>query len=274
MIDQLERAIAVKVTNELCAVVGHTAHDLKSPFTAMVLAVEALKSQLIRFGNMDSSTVTDDVRREQIESNLTIIRKISKSLQYMEMSTSRSLDYARITSHLEMTPSCSHVNILTTVQRAVEAVTWKGLTDTNDPCGDLIAIEDIPDNVPVSLFTDGQWFRHNLLCIISNATKYSIATTKNPHVTIRVQRRSALLNSSAAQRLATSDHIEISVQDSGPALSQEERDRMFESPTQEWREGVGGMGVGMVCLAHRVSACGGDYGCHPRDDGLPGLVGR
>ena len=266
----MERAIAVKVSNELCAVVGHTAHDLKSPFTAMVLAVEALKSQLIRYAGIDPATITDDIRREQVNSNLTIIRNISKSLQYMEMSTSRSLDYARITSHLEMTPSCSHVNIHRTLQRAVEAVTWQGTSDSTDQ----VVIEDIPHDVPVELFTDGQWLRHNLLCIISNAIKYSVVTSKNPHVIIRVQRRSALLNSSTAQRLATSDHIEISVQDSGPVLNQVDRDVMFDTPTQEWREGVGGMGVGMVCLAHRVNACGGDYGCHPRDDGLPGLVGR
>ena len=241
----------------------------------MVLAVEALKSQLIRFAGVDSATLTDDARREQVDSNLAIIRNISKSLQYMEMSTSRSLDYARITSHIEMTPSCSYVNIQRTLQRAVEAVTWQGTSDTNGKDSGLIVIEDIPNDVPVELFTDGQWLRHNMLCVISNAIKYSVVTAKNPHVIIRIQRRSALLNSSTAQRLATSDHIEISVQDSGPALSQEDRKRMFETPTQQLlREGVGGMGVGMVCLAHRVNACGGDYGCHPRDDGMPGLIGR
>ena len=262
----------------------------------MVLAVEALKNQLLRFAGMGDEKLTPAACKEHTESNLQIVRNLGKTLQCMEVSTTRSADYARIMAKQPLTPSCSHVNVrravqvrvdlpgyavrpshvqarLISVQRAIELATWH-TADAPHGAGpsDTVALEAIPDDVPEVLTTDGQWFRHNLLCILSNAIKYS-DDVRTP-VRIRLQRRPALhAPDREEQRMELRcDRLEVSVTDSGLELTSDERERLFSAPIQRLRDGVGGMGVGLVTLAARVNACGGDYGCRPRGDGLPGLV--
>lgn len=64
---------------------------------------------------------------------------------------------------------------------------------------------------------------------------------------------------------------EIAVTDSG-SLSITQLDHLFDAPVQAKRGHVGGMGLGLACLAERVKILGGDHGARARDDGKSGAV--
>jgi CheY-like chemotaxis protein len=66
--------------------------------------------------------------------------------------------------------------------------------------------------------------------------------------------------------------IEFAVKDSGVTLASAVLQSIFMRPVTFKREAVGGMGLGMCCLAARLNALGGTYGARGRLDSMPGTV--
>ena len=128
--------------------------------------------------------------------------------------------------------------------------------------------------------TDPSWLQDNLLCVIGNACKYSESTLARGH------RRSGSASGGVSSGSASDSAsltpvvawgkivavagvrmVEFAVQDSNSAaLTADQLRALFDRPALFRRETVGGMGVGMVCLAERVKALGGDYGARSRSD--------
>ena len=122
----------------------------------------------------------------------------------------------------------------------------------------MIALSNISDDIPDEIMTDVSWLRDNLMCIIGNAVKYSVAS-----VLINVK-----AVSSGGNRM-----LEIDVQDSGAdKLSSMQLKALFDRPIQFARENVGGMGVGLFCMGERCKALGGDTGARLRLDNKSGTV--
>ena len=63
--------------------------------------------------------------------------------------------------------------------------------------------------------------------------------------------------------------VEIRVTDNGPIV---DRTDFFEAPTHAKRKDLGGRGLGLYCLAIRVSLLKGTYGADDRKDGKTGTV--
>ena len=122
----------------------------------------------------------------------------------------------------------------------------------------VIALSNISDDIPDEIMTDLSWLRDNLMCIIGNAVKYSVAS-----VLINVK-----TVSSGGNRM-----LEIDVQDSGAdKLSPTQLKALFDRPIQFAREAVGGMGVGLFCMGERCKALGGESGARLRLDNKSGVV--
>ena len=66
--------------------------------------------------------------------------------------------------------------------------------------------------------------------------------------------------------------FEVSVQDSGCSLSKTSLRQLFDPPQQVVRGQLGGMGLGLVCLAKRVQALQGQCGARHRTDLEEGTV--
>ena len=150
-----------------------------------------------------------------------------------------------------MAPTMSPLNILECVRKITQFVTWEG-------CADCTTIEIHPASTDFSVdcLTDVAWFQENVSCLLRNAVKFSSGgvSIEMRMVTVKLCR-----------------FAEISVTDSG-SLNITQLDHLFDAPVQAKRGHVGGMGLGLACLAERVKVLGGDYGARARDDGKSGNV--
>lgn len=154
------------------------------------------------------------------------------------------------------------------------------------------------------VITDKHWFAENLLCLLSNAVKYSdggIVTLTVEHIAPvlenvpdvqqEISNSLALLTDDKSgqevddafnnftKENALTDHpvvvsgpmIKISVEDSGIGIPEEDRVDLFQ-PFKQVQRLAGGTGLGLFSLSTRISALDGSRGMSSRRDGKQGSV--
>eukprot|EP00602_Paraphysomonas_sp_CaronLab_P000017 CAMPEP_0185028026 /NCGR_PEP_ID=MMETSP1103-20130426/13440_1 /TAXON_ID=36769 /ORGANISM="Paraphysomonas bandaiensis, Strain Caron Lab Isolate" /LENGTH=589 /DNA_ID=CAMNT_0027562255 /DNA_START=611 /DNA_END=2380 /DNA_ORIENTATION=- len=250
-------------SKEMRALIANCAHDLKSPLAALSLELDTLQS--IRTPTADN-----------VYESASVMRGI---YAFMSMIVSRAIDFKKVSSGIPLRPTLGTINLRRTVSWVVRCV-GKGSRDVP------IIVEDLPDTICEEIISDKQWFTDNLLCLVSNAQKF----TDKGSVTIRfsierVRQNSTLTavlsylgrpNGSASESDSEEKSSEreramlrVSVEDTGIGVSPDMHKDIFRGVLQAGRES-GGTGLGLFALARRVEALGGSYGVNGWDNGLPG----
>jgi signal transduction histidine kinase len=138
--------------------------------------------------------------------------------------------------------------------------------------------------------TDRQYLSDNLLCLVSNAVKFSHrGATIDVHLRLEngtpqfpsrpsVSHSPVLTNSPSQLSSQRSDQcsdqsvqmVVVTVEDTGVGLTAEARETLFLSTSQV--RDSGGTGLGLFSLAKRVEALGGEYGVQGRPDKAQGSL--
>jgi signal transduction histidine kinase len=97
----------------------------------------------------------------------------------MNMTINRSIDFTKASSGIKLNPSIESINFSDTMSWAVGCmVTTQGTVP--------IVLEPIPPAIHDYIYTDKQWLMENMLCLLSNAQKF----TTEGAITIRCSLRS------------------------------------------------------------------------------------
>ncbi len=150
------------------------------------------------------------------------------------------------------------------------------------------------------LITDRHFLTDNLLCLVSNAAKYSdrgaiidlrvsliemplpppsssfgprlasssLPSMKSQHVISTSSRQQQQREPAPA---GTKRMVMVMVEDTGIGLADEEKDIIFE-PFKQAQRSAGGTGLGLFSLAGRIRALRGEFGVTDREDGKQGSV--
>eukprot|EP01040_Poterioochromonas_malhamensis_P007170 gene7170-biopygen1310 len=127
------------------------------------------------------------------------------------------------------------------------------------------------------IITDKQWLQENLLCLLSNAVKYSA----EGHVTIKTyfhsQRPDSIDFAQGKERFDEGSvtirgtYLVFEVEDHGIGISQKAMGGLF-NPFKQAQRLAGGTGLGLYSLAKRMEALKGSYGVRKRKDGKQGSL--
>lgn len=172
----------------------------------------------------------------------------------------RGIEYTKLSAGCPIIPSKQWVVLSSEITKSIRIV--QAITSVN------IQVKWIPtteyskqvnnDNVDSSLlrlYTDKQWLEESLLCILTNAIKFS--NHKDIQVIVSF----------------TTSTAQIAVIDEGILLTPKQLDAFFTfAPHHQHGLGqyAGGIGLGLYTLAKRIEAVGGIYGVRNRADGIPG----
>jgi two-component system, chemotaxis family, sensor kinase CheA len=244
-----EKELLLMKGEELRHLIGNVAHDLKSPLHGFSLELETLRKRL---------HATQDL--ESMES-IVALRRICS---FLLMTINRAIDYSKVSSGMLLVPSLETVNLN-------EILTW--VVKCVSPLNELpIRVEPLPVSMCGSVITDKHWLMENLLCLVSNAQKF----TGEGSITLRCAfDLTPTSDRNVEQKLLlnqlSSGMIRIEVEDSGSGTHPEERAELFQ-PFKQAQRRVGGTGLGLYSLLKRVEALGGVCGVSNRRDGETGSL--
>ena len=198
-----------------------------------------------------------------------------------------------MTSGIKLKPSLETVDV-------VQVVNWVKMCVARTGTSRQVAIiaEPFPTELCRCIITDRQWLMENLLCLISNAQKFTARGD------IRVKYSSISVNDTSAYSIDCDDEISrdgislsvvsptnstrgqnmsksmlyqeskptslpmimVEVIDSGIGISEEMQQSLFKPFKQAMRR-AGGTGLGIYSLSKRVESLGGTCGVSSRSDG-------
>lgn len=249
--------------------IGNVAHDLKTPMSAFVNGLDFVSSMLDDIQNRLDERTEVLKTLKSINESVVNMKNIN---HFMRMSINRCIDYTKASNGMVLVPHMETVNFREMLNLPLSCM--KNLQNGK------VKIELLPinPNIAVSIITDPQWFQENVLCLLSNAVKYSAEGMVQLSVTLL---HSSLLRTSStdsecsvasAASIASSvpdSYLRVDVIDTGIGVSDELKPHLF-NPFKQAQRLAGGTGLGLYSLAKRIEAMGGKYGVKNREDGCQG----
>lgn len=246
--------------------IGNAAHDLKTPLASFMSGTDAIEKILSnleetldeRTSDLESS---DDAFSGDVKDSIVNIRAVLQDIcntnQFMMMSINRCIDYTKSTDGLKLQPHRECFDWIAAVKLPVLV-----MRNTQDSC--TIYMNPPSKEICSCVLTDKQWFQENILCLLSNAVKYS--GKGDVVVTASLETIAGADDASPA-----TTYLRVEVQDSGIGVPEEMRDRLFH-PFRQTQKLAGGTGLGLYSLAKRLEALNGRYGVEGRRDGAKGSI--
>ena len=165
--------------------ISRTGHDLKSPVTAMGMALEAAMDKLRDKPTpplqhplaLTSLQQPSPVQSPRGNSAARPCAEAYAALMNLQMIVNRSQDYGLILAGLPLAPSPQAANVLKVIRAVVQWATISSDVSVN--------VEPPPAGFVAVGMTDLSWLQDNLLCVVDNACKVTRRRSGNVRVFVR-----------------------------------------------------------------------------------------
>lgn len=209
----------------------------------------------------NAKTICFEAFGEFVQSMQICLSNMRNTNSFMMMTINRCIDYTKTSKGMKLSPKLETVDLLEALSLPLLCMrdVQQRIQIILEPCK--------PDEICSHIITDKQWLQENLLCLLSNAVKYS----NEGEVRIRVEKKkveSSECDEGGADPLFS---LRIEVEDQGIGLTEEEMSTLF-SPFRQAQRLAGGTGLGLFALAKRLEALEGHYGVQRRRDHLQGSL--
>mmetsp|Transcript_8270 Transcript_8270/g.15589 ORF Transcript_8270/g.15589 Transcript_8270/m.15589 type:complete len:765 (-) Transcript_8270:230-2524(-) len=268
LVSENKESVMKLQTEEMRHMIGNVAHDLRTPLQAFQSELDLLRKN----AEEHASEGGDD---DNVQ--LTSVIQLSRIANFMNMIINRSIDFAKASSGLSLAHTIECVNIESTFHWAVGCV-----AASQEKIA--ITVQPLPLSIHKLIFTDKQWLLESLLCLLSNAQKYTSVgeitlccsldrrpikhSSSNATVDMEVEGAGSTW-SERTQEKGSSTFLLIEVEDTGIGVSEENRRLLFKPLVQANRR-TGGTGLGLYALSKRMESLGGSCGVKSRADGATG----
>jgi len=251
---QKDRELADLEGRHLRGLLGNAAHDLKTPLQALSMGAENIQEYVLRIHAQHQSVV-------ETEELLETCKTLRATIAFMSMAINRAIDFEKIHHDFELTPKLESLSLTETIEWPVSIM--RVLQQRVD-----VDLVPLPPTICSQVITDRSWLMDNILCLVSNATKYS----NQGLVTIRCELEQSPISSTTValnKTASPTNFLRFEVEDTGVGVPAEIRPKLFSSFQQAQRM-TGGTGLGLVSLKNRVQSLKGDCGISDRRDGAAG----
>eukprot|EP00596_Hydrurales_sp_CCMP1899_P000659 CAMPEP_0119037016 /NCGR_PEP_ID=MMETSP1177-20130426/5105_1 /TAXON_ID=2985 /ORGANISM="Ochromonas sp, Strain CCMP1899" /LENGTH=533 /DNA_ID=CAMNT_0006997681 /DNA_START=1096 /DNA_END=2697 /DNA_ORIENTATION=- len=294
-----EKKLAESEKIQLRSLMGNVAHDLKTPLHSIKADLEVLNllmSKIPKSAIDKAVALLQSSFFQQTFEFQSLFNMMDATCKFMMMSINRSQDFMKASNNICLLPILNTFDLHAAVEISVTCIKHIELDR-------LIIVHPLDDKICSYLVSDEHWVMENLLCLLSNAMKYS----NNGHVDVHMKVIDAPLNdpsrckstsssltegeeprkneltiikgSDTFRRLSkttdkarrdsakdtTKRMILITVEDSGIGISEQARKDLFQ-PFKQAQRMAGGTGLGLFSLLKRVEALNGEVGVTSRTD--------
>jgi signal transduction histidine kinase/ActR/RegA family two-component response regulator len=272
---EVEAREAAEREKEMRHMIGNVSHDLKTPLTAFLGGVEliantiadcqhmmeqrppflALRDKHDDSGNSDNGSNCYKAMVNNFKSMSEATGQIQNVNSFMNMTINRCIDFTKATNGIALSPKYETIRLSEVLQVPLSCM--NSLQDAS--AVNNIVLNRLPLGICSHIITDKQWLQENILCLLSNAVKYS---AKNSIVTINI----FLLPATLKSRLQL---LRFEIEDSGIGISDALKANLFR-PFKQAERMSGGTGLGLFSLAKRMDALKGFYGVEHRENNQKG----
>jgi signal transduction histidine kinase len=158
-----EKRLYDKEREALTSLIGNVAHDLKTPLQSFTMNLELLKTCLAKDPGVLPPITSAD---RDDEHPLIILLSLNSACDFMKMAIIRSIDFAKSSSNIALVPAMETFNISEALSMPVDVI--RHLQSNIE-----IVVKPLPLNFCEDMISDKHWFSENVLCLLSNAVKYS-----------------------------------------------------------------------------------------------------
>ena len=261
---------------EMRNLLGNVAHDLKTPMQSFAMDINVLDSVVCTMKSFASccGKQTDEYL-EQLRIGSSSIGALQDTNNFMIMSINRAIDYTKSSSGILLVPSICTFGLRDALQWAVDCV---NRSQSRVP----IILHDIPSSICPYVMSDKQWLMENILCLTSNAVKFTMEGSIDVQCRLVFESRfetaddsvgglSDTVVESSGQTDPPVQMLRIEVEDGGIGISPEQRRQLFR-PFKQAQSRAGGTGLGLYSLYQRMVSLGGACGVSERHDGRSGSL--
>jgi hypothetical protein len=185
---------------------------------------------------------------------------MNASSQFMAMAINRSQDYMKASNNIALAPAMETFELQSALMMPLTCM--RHLKQDR-----LIVVHPLATHICSNIISDKHWISENVLCLLSNAVKYSNDGTVDLRITI-VNNSTKWCNS---QQSSMEQMVHVRVEDTGIGISEEKRNELFQ-PFKQAQRHAGGTGLGLFSLSKRIEALGGAVGVEPRSDNKQGSM--
>ena len=217
---------------------------------------------------------------------------------FMIMTINRCIDYTKASNGVHLVPKLESVCLSDVIMSPIKIINYQ-----QSRVKIFFEISDQQYHISKNVITDKQWLQENILCLLSNAVKYTIGDSVHISISLidqnYIEHGTSIINDVDETRggvmkvnssdsaldiesgdngknnddnlLTTTNHILIEIEDLGKGLSKEAKNKLFQPFNQDIdQRGGSSTGLGLFSLARRIDALDGKYGVLDRKDNQNG----
>ena len=281
---------------------GNVAHDLKTPLHSIEADIDMLDeffkylpsnavqeafNQIVKLRCSKNRNHNSETDASLLPSY--ILKTLKTTCQFMTMAINRSQDYMKASSNIALVPSLETLSIVDSVSLSITCINHLYVE-----IGRQAALHPIDDKLCPYVISDKHWLVENVLCLLSNAMKYSDKGDVEVYVRLLSGKDSTcpiLKSIKSLSTLTPSENDEnntdtqeternqqshpemvfVGIEDHGIGIPIENRSKLF-LPFGQAQRMTGGTGLGLYSLSKRIEALGGNCGVESRHDGKEGSL--
>jgi CheY-like chemotaxis protein len=229
------------------------------PLTSILSGIECIEETMSCLAKESSDPIPVSRTLEHVAAVRAVLKSMLGSNSFMTMCINRCLDYTKASKGVKLVPKPETLNL----QEALDfPISIMRDVQTQLP----ITLAPVPGEICSHIITDKQWLMENVLCLLSNAVRYS----QSGSVEVRVLFQGGSIKTSVDDADVGSS-ICIEVWDTGIGLPESVMSTLF-APFKQAQRLAGGTGLGLFSLAKRVEALHGQYGVCKRPDKSQGSL--
>lgn len=154
---------------ELRSMIGNVAHDLKTPIMSLMNGLELIDEAIDEIPKIseNSLSTTKDTLEENLKTIKTYIDNMRDVNSFMTMTINRCIDFTKASKGFALIPKVISIDLMNTIALPVK------IMRNFQSRVKIFWNETLEKDICSHIFTDQQWLQENLLCLLSNAVKFS-----------------------------------------------------------------------------------------------------
>jgi CheY-like chemotaxis protein len=157
---------------ELRNMIGNVAHDLKTPVASFMSGIDIMSHTIEDLEKccQTQKMIASDHIQATLKPFIECFKNIRNTNNFMLMTINRCIDYTKASKGMKLKPKYETIDLVEALMLPIDCM--KNIQER-------IKIEflKLPKEICTHIITDKQWLQENMLCLLSNAVKYSTEGT-------------------------------------------------------------------------------------------------